>query len=77
MITGAISHDGACSRHSGAKTILAHFHYCIKGQYPCQEAFDWISAASHRMAALDKEQVQFMQHCGHLVRNRDKPATLY
>jgi hypothetical protein len=46
--------------NSGAKTILAHFHYCCKGQHPFLEKFDWEAARTRRMARLDAEQSSFM-----------------
>ena len=46
--------------NSGAKTILAHFHYCCKGNQPFGERFDWSAAKMRRMARLDPEQSRFM-----------------
>lgn len=46
--------------NSGAKTILAHFHYCCKGQQPFGADFDWNAAKIRRMARLDAEQSRFM-----------------
>ena len=46
--------------NSGAKTILAHFHYCCKGQKPFDKKFDWSSPKTRRMAKLDEEQASFM-----------------
>lgn len=46
--------------NSGAKTILAHFHYCCKGQQPFRKDFDWNSQKVQRMAHLDSEQSRFM-----------------
>ena len=45
---------------SSAKTILSHFHYCLKGQQPFRKEFDWTSAKTRRMARLDAEQSNFM-----------------
>jgi hypothetical protein len=41
--------------HSSAKTILAHFHYCCKGQRPFSSDANWNSAEMKRMAQLDDE----------------------
>lgn len=46
--------------NSGAKTILAHFHYCCKGQKPFGEGFDWNAPKIRKMARLDAEQSRFM-----------------
>jgi len=52
--------------NSGAKTILAHFHYCCNGQKPFAASFDWTSPKLGRMAHLDSEQTEFM------MRYRDR-----
>ncbi|KAM7183652.1 hypothetical protein V8F33_013449 [Rhypophila sp. PSN 637] len=49
--------------NSGAKTILAHFHYCYKGQQLFKEGFDWTAPRVKRMARLDAEQINFMAQC--------------
>ena len=49
--------------NSGAKTILAHFHYCCKGQRPFGRDVDWESPKVQRMARLDPEQSAFMSAC--------------
>ena len=49
--------------NSGAKTILAHFHYCYKGQKLFTEGFNWNSQKVRRMARLDPEQTSFMSQC--------------
>lgn len=46
--------------NSGAKTILAHFHYCCKGNQPFGEGFDWNATKIRKMARLDAEQSRFM-----------------
>jgi hypothetical protein len=53
--------------NSGAKTILAHFHYCYKGQQLFTKEFDWASPKVRRMARLDPEQTTFMGQCRDLV----------
>ncbi|KAL9110183.1 MAG: hypothetical protein Q9227_005243 [Pyrenula ochraceoflavens] len=60
--------------HSGAKTILAHFHYCCKGQRPFRPDFDWKSAKIRKMAQLDAEQCAFMERFHDQVQQ--KSATL-
>lgn len=57
---------------SGSKTILAHFHYCLKGQAPFDREFDWMSPVYQNMAQLDKEQLQFMQEYVKLVHMHGK-----
>ncbi len=46
--------------NSGAKTILAYFHYCSKGQTPFREDFDWNSPKLPKMAQLDDDQRKIM-----------------
>jgi hypothetical protein len=53
--------------NSGAKTILAHFHYCCKGQRPFRADFDWNSPKLRKMAHLDAEQSDFMANYRDLV----------
>ncbi|KAK3320449.1 hypothetical protein B0T19DRAFT_387052 [Cercophora scortea] len=53
--------------NSGAKTILAHFHYCFKGQALFTQGFDWNSPKVCRMARLDAAQTSFMGQCRDLV----------
>jgi len=60
--------------NSGAKTILAHFHYCCKGQRPFRPEFDWTSAKTRRMARLDVEQGNFMAVYRDRVSSRGKSA---
>ncbi|KAH8884175.1 hypothetical protein GQ53DRAFT_811092 [Thozetella sp. PMI_491] len=59
--------------HSGAKTILAHFHYVCKGQLPFSDNFDWASPVLRKMAALDKEQIDFLQR----LRTRIRAESFY
>jgi hypothetical protein len=59
--------------NSGAKTILAHFHYCCKGNQPFGEKFDWNSAKIRRMARLDAEQSRFMASYRDRVIAKGKP----
>ncbi|KAK5658454.1 hypothetical protein OQA88_1843 [Cercophora sp. LCS_1] len=56
--------------NSGAKTILAHFHYCYKGQQLFTKEFDWKAPRVRRMARLDPEQTSFMAQCRDLVVDR-------
>jgi hypothetical protein len=58
--------------HSGAKTILAHFHYCCKGQEPFQPDFDWKSPQIQKMVQLDAEQIAFMEKFAELVHKKCK-----
>lgn len=56
--------------NSGAKTILAHFHYCYKGQRLFTPGFDWNAPRVRRMARLDAEQSDFMAQCRDVVVQR-------
>jgi hypothetical protein len=47
--------------HSGAKTILAYFHYACKGQRPFSLDHDWDTGEAKTMAHLDDEQVSFLK----------------
>jgi hypothetical protein len=58
--------------HSGAKTILAHFHYCCKGQEPFQPGFNWKSPQIQKMVQLDAEQIAFMEKFAELVHKKCK-----
>jgi hypothetical protein len=46
---------------AGSKIILAHFHYCCKGQIPFSAEFDWLSESIKRMAELDEQQLHFLR----------------
>ncbi len=46
---------------SGAKTLLAHFHFVNKGHIPFEPNFDWTSPVNKRMADLTDEQIRFVQ----------------
>jgi hypothetical protein len=59
--------------NSGAKTILAHFHYCYKGQKLFTKGFDWTAPRVRRMARLDAEQSDFMAQCRDVVVEKGKP----
>ena len=59
---------------SSAKTILAHFHYCLKGQQPFRKEFDWTSAKTRRMARLDAEQSNFMAAYRDRVSRKGEPS---
>jgi len=58
--------------NSGAKTILAHFHYCYKGQSLFAEGFNWNSPRVRRMARLDPEQTTFMSQCRDYVVKKSR-----
>ncbi|KAK4456936.1 hypothetical protein QBC42DRAFT_237499 [Cladorrhinum samala] len=58
--------------NSGAKTILAHFHYCYKGQKLFTEGFNWNSQKVRRMARLDPEQTSFMSQCRDYVVRKSR-----
>jgi hypothetical protein len=58
--------------NSGAKTILAHFHYCYKGQQLFTPGFDWSAPRVRRMARLDAEQSEFMAQCRDVVVKKGK-----
>ncbi|KAK3989622.1 hypothetical protein QBC44DRAFT_241205 [Cladorrhinum sp. PSN332] len=58
--------------NSGAKTILAHFHYCYKGQQLFTEGFNWNSPRVRRMARLDAEQTTFMSQCRDYVVRKSR-----
>lgn len=59
--------------NSGAKTILAHFHYCCKGNQPFGERFDWNAPKIRKMARLDAEQSRFMATYRDRVIAQGKP----
>ena len=42
----------------GAKTMIYHFHYCNKGNYPFTK--EWVSVENIELAQLNQEQVQFL-----------------
>ncbi|KAI5455754.1 hypothetical protein BGZ63DRAFT_137383 [Mariannaea sp. PMI_226] len=48
--------------HSGAKTILAYFHYVCKGHRPFSLDHDWSTDEAKNMAQLDDEQIAFLKH---------------
>lgn len=56
--------------HSGAKAILAHFHYSCKGNVPFSPNFDWDSKEAQRMAEINQEQIQFMMRLRVLARQK-------
>lgn len=60
---------------SGAKTLLAHFHYVNNGQYPFE--LDWSADAVQSMVAkfakLDYDQREFV---GYLAREARKKSRL-
>lgn len=63
--------------HSGAKTILAYFHYACKGQRPFSLDHDWDTDEAKNMARLDNEQVGFLKKYQHQIHNngREPDAT--
>ncbi|KAJ4313574.1 hypothetical protein N0V84_009331 [Fusarium piperis] len=54
--------------HSGAKTMLAYFHYCSKGSHPF--AMDWTRPTNVAFAELDQRQVQFIGETARLVKDK-------
>ena len=62
--------------HSGAKAILAHFHWSCKGNVPFAADFDWNSKKAQSMANLNAEQAMFMVRLGHLARQKGMSANL-
>ncbi|KAK0644621.1 hypothetical protein B0T16DRAFT_332374 [Cercophora newfieldiana] len=57
--------------NTSAKVLLAHFHYCCKGNVPFSKSFDWSSPVMRRMAALDPEQSAFMSKYVSVVHERE------
>ncbi|KAI3570592.1 hypothetical protein IWW34DRAFT_349276 [Fusarium oxysporum f. sp. albedinis] len=55
--------------HSGAKTILAYFHYACKGQRPFSLEHNWSKDEAKNMAHLDEDQIAFVKKCRHLTQN--------
>ena len=55
--------------HSGAKTILAYFHYACKGQQPFSPKHNWSKDEAKNMAHLDKDQTAFVKKCRRLIEN--------
>jgi len=56
--------------HNGAKILLAHFHYCNKGNHPF--TIDWSSPRDIARAGLNAEQAQFMKETVEQVKIRCK-----
>lgn len=58
--------------HSGAETILAHFHYLNKGQSPF--GLDWniaeVPKSVAKVADLDQEQTKFVRYIAYEVQKR-------
>ncbi|KAJ2995556.1 hypothetical protein NUW58_g1238 [Xylaria curta] len=54
--------------HSGARTMLAYFHYCNKGSHPF--SMDWSRAKTVSFAQLDTRQAQFMTETVMLVKDK-------
>lgn len=59
--------------NSGAKTILAYFHYGCKGNQPFGQHFDWNAVKIRKMARLDAEQSRFMASYRDRVIAKGKP----
>jgi hypothetical protein len=57
---------------SGSKTLLAHFHYVCKGNFPFQSNFDWEAKNHKRMAQLDANQLEFVQEYAKQVQQKCK-----
>ncbi|GKU08608.1 unnamed protein product [Fusarium langsethiae] len=55
--------------HSGAKTILAYFHYACKGQRPFSLEHEWIKDEAKDMAHLDTDQITFVEECRRLLQS--------
>jgi hypothetical protein len=62
--------------NAAAKILLAHFHYCCKGQVPFSKDFDWSSPTNTRMAHLDAEQFDFMCNYVRAVHERGKSSSV-
>ena len=60
--------------HSGAKTILAYFHYACKGQRPFSLGHDWDTDEAKNMADLDDEQITFLKHFQQQIQNNGRSA---
>ncbi|KAH8745608.1 hypothetical protein BGZ57DRAFT_778314 [Hyaloscypha finlandica] len=56
--------------HSGAKAILAYFHWSCKGNIPFAADFNWNSKKAQSMANIDAEQASFMVRLGNLARQK-------
>lgn len=54
------------SFHAGAKTLLAHFHHCCKGESPFQK--NWTELAELKSIQLNDEQEAYMIQLIGLVR---------
>lgn len=55
--------------HAGAKTLLAHFHYCCKGEKPFQK--NWNEPAEQKSAQLNDEQKAYMIQLIGLVKEEE------
>jgi hypothetical protein len=62
--------------HSGAKAILAYFHWSCKGNIPFAADFNWNSKKAQSMANIDAEQGSFMVRLGNLARQKGISANL-
>ncbi|KAF4470693.1 Clavaminate synthase [Fusarium albosuccineum] len=62
--------------HSGAKTILAYFHYACKGQRPFSLDHDWSTDEARGMAHLDDEQITFLEQYRLRIQNNVQIQTV-
>ncbi|KAF5648101.1 hypothetical protein F52700_1316 [Fusarium sp. NRRL 52700] len=54
--------------HSGARTMLAYFHYCNKGGHPF--SMDWTRPANVAFAKLGPQQVEFIKDTIKLIQDK-------
>ncbi|KAI2625592.1 hypothetical protein GGR54DRAFT_653979 [Hypoxylon sp. NC1633] len=55
---------------SGAKTLLAHFHYVNKGNIPFQPQFDWNSPINKHMADLSEDELRIVTQVSNEVSEK-------
>jgi len=58
--------------HNGARTLLAYFHFCNKGNQPFK--MDWSSPTNVAFAQLDSDQVEFMKSTIMQIQKRGRLA---
>ncbi|KAG8157855.1 hypothetical protein KVR01_012127 [Diaporthe batatas] len=61
---------------SGAKTLVAHFHYVNKGNIPFQPQFDWNSPINKHMADLSEDELCTVTQISHEVSEKCKWPSL-